>query len=270
MIVQWCCRGMRNLTVAEVEHILGDQVGLTCPYWPSRGPLRYDIALSRLTENHLDLHVNHYDAIDPDTAMPVSKITPFISLSAGCVTVTGCYARTNASGVDAWRLDFATDGGRHPGWIFTCWVFVGINRAPGIEAVAEEVRELNHARRYSAYFVEGEVAAKINVASRQILCAEYSASGRALARSRRSLRQQRLRAPSGGAQRTTDALMLAPALWDALILDPEVLERRGSFFSMYVESLAQVLDPDVDDLIRQAELGVSAATATVKLTVSHP
>jgi hypothetical protein len=49
--------------------------------------------------------------------------------------------------------------------------------------------------------------------------------------------------------------MLTPALWDALGLDPEVLERRGSFFSMYVESLTQVLDPEVDDLIRRAELG---------------
>jgi len=183
MIVQWCCRGMRNLTVAEVEHILGDQVGLTCPYWPSRGPLRYDIALSRLTENHLDLHVNHYDAIDPDTAMPISKITPFISLSAGCVDRHRLLRTNVMHPARRTALDFATDGGRHPGWIFTCWVFVGINRAPGIEAVAEEVRELNHARRYSAYFVEGEVAAKINVASRQILCAEYwRPAGRSLVR----------------------------------------------------------------------------------------
>jgi hypothetical protein len=52
-------------------------------------------------------------------------------------------------------------------------VLVSVNRAVGIESVAEEVRELNHARRYSAYYTEGELAAKIKVPSRPILCAEY-------------------------------------------------------------------------------------------------
>jgi hypothetical protein len=173
MIVQWCCRGISDLTPSDVEQILGNQVGLTCPYWPRHSPLRYDIALSRLTENHLDLHVNYYEAIDPDTACPVSEITPFISLSAGCVDRHKLLRTNVMHPARRTALEFATDGGARPGWIFTCWVFVGINRATGIEAAAEEVRELNHARRYSAYFVEGEVAAKINVASRQILCAEY-------------------------------------------------------------------------------------------------
>jgi hypothetical protein len=183
MIVQWCCRGVSNLTRAGVEDILGNQVGITCRYWPRDRPLPYHVALSRLTEHHLDLHVNHYSGIDPDTGKRVFEISPFISLSAGCVDRRKLL-RTNVIHLARrTALDFATAGGTRPGWVFTCWVLVAVNRAAGIEAVAEEVRELNHARRYSAYFTEGEVAAKVNVASRQILCAEYwRPTGRTLVR----------------------------------------------------------------------------------------
>jgi hypothetical protein len=173
MIVQWCCRGVGNLTRAEVEDILDNQVGLTCPYWPRDRALPYGIALGRLTERYLDLHVNHYDAIDAETGKRVFEISPFISLSAGCVD-RRTLMRTNViHPARRTALEFATDDGTRPGWLFTCWVLVGVNPAVGIEAVAEEVRELNHARRYSSYFTEGEIAAKINVSSRQILCAEY-------------------------------------------------------------------------------------------------
>jgi hypothetical protein len=173
MIVQWCCRGVNDLSRADVATILGSEVGLKCRYWPPNAPLRYDVALRRLTEHHLDLHVNHYDSIDADTSKRVFEISPFISLSAGCVD-RRTLLRTNViHPARRTALDFATATGTRPGWVFTCWVLVSANRAVGIEAVAEEVRELNHARRYSSYFTEGEIAAKINVASRQILCAEY-------------------------------------------------------------------------------------------------
>ena len=173
MIVQWCCRGVGDLTRGEVEAILGNQVGLRCRYWPRDRPLPYDIALGRLTERYLDLHVNDYDGIDSVTGKRVRDISPFISLSAGCVD-RRTLLRTNViHPARRTALEFATDDGTRPGWLFTCWVLVGVNRAVGIEAVAEEIRELNHARRYSAYFTEGEMTAKVNVPSRQILCAEY-------------------------------------------------------------------------------------------------
>ncbi|WP_345567170.1 hypothetical protein [Nonomuraea rosea] len=38
--------------------------------------------------------------------------------------------------------------------------------------MAEEIRELNHNRAYSEWHWQGEVAAKINVPSTQILCAQ--------------------------------------------------------------------------------------------------
>ncbi len=183
MIVQWCCRGVGGVTRAEVEEILGGQIGLRCRYWPPDRALPYDVALSRLTERHLDLHVNQYDSIDPDTGKRVFEISPFISLSAGCVNRRTLLRTNVVHPARRTALDFATASGTRPGWVFTCWVLVSANPAPGIEAVAEEVRELNHARRYSRYFTEGEVAAKVNVASRQILCAEYwRPAGRTLVR----------------------------------------------------------------------------------------
>jgi len=48
--------------------------------------------------------------------------------------------------------------------------------------------------------------------------------------------------------------MLDDALWDALRLEPAMLERRGAFFLKYRESFTQSLDPSVDDLIRRVEV----------------
>lgn len=183
MIVQWCCRGVGDLTRADVEHILSTGVGLRCRYWPWDGALSYDVATARLTERYLDLHVNHYDEVDPDTGRLVKEISPFISLSAGCVDRRKLLRTNKIHPARRTALDFATQSGVRPGWLFTCWVLVSVNRAAGVASVAEEVRELHHARSYSEYYTEGEVAAKINVPSRQILCAElWRPIGRRLVR----------------------------------------------------------------------------------------
>ena len=173
MIVQWCCRGVGALTRGEVEHVLGDGPGLTCRYWELNDPLPTRMAYRRLTEQYLDLHVNHYTSTDPDSRRPVCDISPFISLSAGCVDRRRLLRTNVIHPARRTALAFATANGTRPGWVFTCWVLVAVNRATGIQGVAEEVRELNLARRYSDYYTEGEIAAKINVPSRQILCAEY-------------------------------------------------------------------------------------------------
>jgi hypothetical protein len=171
MIVQWCCRGVPDIGPDAVEAILGGGVGLVCRGWDGSA-LSLEEAYARLTEHHLDLHVNHHNAIDPDTGLEVRDVSPFISLSAGCVERRRLLRTNVVHPAERTALEFATGYGTHPGWVFTCWVLVGVNRATEVAAVAEEVRELNHARRYSSYFTEGEVAAKVNVPSRQILCAE--------------------------------------------------------------------------------------------------
>jgi len=171
MIVQWCCKGMPGLSQNHVRHILLDGEGILCAHWHNakstpakRAPLPVAEALDRLSEWDLDQHLHNFAAVRSTTA--------FISLSAGCVSRDTALRKNIRHPARLTALDFATKAGSTQGWIFTCYVFVGINPAPEIPAVAEEVRELNHARPYSPYYTEGEVAAKLHVPSRQILSAE--------------------------------------------------------------------------------------------------
>jgi hypothetical protein len=176
VIVQWCCKGISKLDDEEVVDILTGGPGILSNLWQGRGILDTGEAQARLTERSLELHVNNYDGPDPAAKPPsptkVRDVTPFISLSAGCVD-RDVFRETNVlNPARRTALEFATNTGQVPGWIFTCWVIVTLNRATPIEGVAEEVRDLNQGRRYSRYWPEGEIAAKINVPSRQILCVE--------------------------------------------------------------------------------------------------
>jgi hypothetical protein len=164
VIVQWCCKGIPGLNDTQVQAILLDGEGLLSSRWHYNSPRPVADALNALSEADLDAHLHDYARVRQTTA--------YLSLSAGCVV------RDPLAGVNVVHparrtaLAFATAWGTTAGWLFTCYVFVGINPAPEIPAVAEEVRELNHARPFSPYYPEGEVAAKIHVPSRQILSAE--------------------------------------------------------------------------------------------------
>lgn len=189
MIVQWCCKGFANMSRADARGILSNGTGIRCRSWLIRDPLPFPIEenLQRLTEQNLDLHINNY-TYQGAASVPFYNITPFISLSAGCVerdvtlktNVTHTALRT--------ALEFATTDysstnrppPRCPGWVFYCYVLVGVNRAVAIPSLAEEYRELNHNRAFSQWYWQGEVVAKINIPSTQILCAvrwKPSASG---------------------------------------------------------------------------------------------
>jgi len=65
-------------------------------------------------------------------------------------------------------VEFATDQGYGPGYVFYCWVFVGLNPAEEVEGIAEEVRDLNANRWYSHWWHEGDIAAKLIVPANQI------------------------------------------------------------------------------------------------------
>lgn len=165
MIVQWCCKGIPSLTRKQVRKLLLGGEGLLCSLLFHTGRASLGKALNELSEANLDQHLHRYNNVSGRSA--------FISLSAGCVSRDTLIAHNVRYPARLTALAFATEWGRSAGWLFTCYVLVGINPAPEIPAVAEEVRELNHARRFSPYFTEGEIAAKINVPSRQILCAEH-------------------------------------------------------------------------------------------------
>ncbi|ETK37377.1 hypothetical protein [Microbispora sp. ATCC PTA-5024] len=180
MIVQWCCKGLSNMPYGAITDILYDEVGLRCREWatlPPGAPYFIDRALRRLTEHDLDLHVNNYSYRDPQTRRPFYETTPFISLSAGCVerettTRTNVTHTALRTALMFATTDYAAPGRpRCPGWVLVCYVLVAPNKAVAVPSVAEEIRELNHARNYSDWHWQGEVAAKINVPSTQILCA---------------------------------------------------------------------------------------------------
>ncbi len=173
MYVQWCAKGIPGLTKAQAEAILAARVGLVCRWWRNMNPLPMDQVSDKLTLENLDRHVNAYSQLDPQTGRPFCDATPFISLTAGTVD-RDLLMKTTVSHTAAWTAAmFATEGGQRSGHIFVCYVIVALNQAIAIEAVCEEIREIKTYRRYSPYYVEGEVTAKIRVPAAQILmCAE--------------------------------------------------------------------------------------------------
>jgi hypothetical protein len=169
MIVQWCMKGMSLSDDSEARHIINSRMGIVSNWWREKKRISPAGRRSKLTDANLDLHVNHFTDPDPVTGEPFSKTSPFISFSCGSVE-RDSIARTNyvhtALRTALW---FGTNfGANEVAYVFTCWVIIGTRAAVEIEAVAEEVRDLNSYRRYSDYQTEGEVVAKVFVPDNQI------------------------------------------------------------------------------------------------------
>ncbi len=127
----------------------------------------------KLTAQNLDLHVNHFDRPDPATGVPFSKQTPFISLSAGTVERDAVAQTNHVRRARRTALWFGTRFGQTPrAYLYTCWVILAPRRAVEVEGLAEEVRDLNTFRRFSAYQTEGEITAKLCVADNHIQSCE--------------------------------------------------------------------------------------------------
>ncbi|MEU2771639.1 hypothetical protein ABZ646_01610 [Streptomyces sp. NPDC007162] len=169
MIVQWCVKGMSLPGDAVARGLIDSRIGITCRWWEKTNPLPSNEIASKLTAQNLNLHVNHFESIDPATGKPFCEETPFISLSCGTVERSTA-AKTNfvhtARHTALW---FGTRFGRESvAYLYYCWVILAPRSAVAVEGVAEEVRDLNTYRRYSPYQTEGEVAAKILVPANQI------------------------------------------------------------------------------------------------------
>lgn len=159
MIVQRCLKGIHGIKDQDAHDMLTGS-GIQCNWWRDVITITPQQVRQKLTAAAIDLHVNNYDAVVDDT--------PFISLTSGCVS-RDQYLRTNTVlPARNTAVEFATDGGLDEGYVFYCWLLVGLNPAPEVEGVAEEVRELNTYRNYSAYQTEGEVTAKVIVPANQI------------------------------------------------------------------------------------------------------
>jgi len=164
--VQWCIKGVGGIGQNEADDVF--HAGLVCNWWRNSGHIYAGDIAGKLTAAALDIHVNRYSEIDPSTQQPYSASTAFLSLTSGAVERRRVLATNVAYSAHSTALAFATNGGRDPGYLFYCWVAVGLNPAVEVESAAEEVRELNTYRSWSAYQLEGEVTAKVRVPSTQI------------------------------------------------------------------------------------------------------
>ena len=183
MFVQWCIKGIRGrlpgeavsagIRNAEARSLLNDSHGVACN-WLRRVRGRKVTPAERrrkLTALNLDRHIHDYDSFKDDT--------PFISLTAGCVERDAALRLNRIHEAQDVALRFATDWGMRHGYLFYCWVIVGLRPAVTIEGIAEEIRELNTYFSYSDFQLEGEITAKIHVPANQIQrCERWNADGK--------------------------------------------------------------------------------------------
>lgn len=181
MFVQWCVKGIAGRGPADpVDTGLDDDGarnltdgghGIVCNWWRKRGRITPAQVRATLTPGNLDRHRHDYEQFGPDT--------PFISLTAGCVSRDVALRLNRIHEAQDIALRFATDWGRRSGYLYACWVVVGLNPAVSVQSVAEEVRELNTYLSWSDYQLEGEVTAKIEIPANQIAwCERWDANGR--------------------------------------------------------------------------------------------
>jgi hypothetical protein len=181
MFIQWCVKGVRSRLAGEEPSAGIDDVearamidaghGIRCNWWRNAGTISLAQQRDKLTQANLDRHIHDYDQFKCET--------PFISLTAGCVERNAALRWNRIHEAQDVALRFATDWGERDGYLFYCWVAVGLKPAAAVEGVAEEVRELNTYLSYSDFQLEGEVTAKIYVPANQIQrCERWTADGR--------------------------------------------------------------------------------------------
>jgi hypothetical protein len=169
MIVQWCIKGMTLDGDEEAKGIIHSRQGIQCNWWRDVHSITPPEIRDKLTDENLNLHVNHFTIITPGAGRQFRELTPFISLTAGTVERDAA-AKTNIiRRARATALWFGTNFGEFDeAYLYTCWVVIAPRAAVTIESIAEEVRDLNAYRHYSQFQPEGEVIAKIWVPDNQI------------------------------------------------------------------------------------------------------
>jgi hypothetical protein len=173
MFVQWCIKGISGrldkennavgIDKAEAEAMIKGGEGIVCNLG-RKMPISPADRRKILNYANLDRHIHDYENFKNDT--------PFISLTAGCVERDTALKLNRIHEAEDVALRFATNYWERPGYIFYCWVVVGLKPAVSVEAVAEEMRELNTYLSYSDYQLEGEITAKFIVPANQILRCE--------------------------------------------------------------------------------------------------
>ncbi|MEO1058419.1 MAG: hypothetical protein AAFY28_16045 [Actinomycetota bacterium] len=169
MIVQWCLKGLELPDDAAARGIIDDAQGLMCNWWRTVHWISPPAVRAKLTDRNLDWHINHFKRIDPSTNEPFSNHSPFISLSAGTVERDAAARANRVRGARRTALHFGSKFGQlNVAYLVTCWHLIAPRPSVTVEAVGEEIRDLNSYRSYSAFQPEGEITAKIIVPDNQL------------------------------------------------------------------------------------------------------
>lgn len=169
MYVQWFAKGIGGRrddevgdlpTMNEAFDMVASAQGILSNWWRAKKQIRPDEVAQVLTETNLDRHLHAYSTY--------GNQSPFISVASGCVERDALLQQNSVYSAIDTALDFATDAWGRPGAVLYGWTIVGLNPAIRMESISESVRELNVYRRWSPYQLEGEITAKVHIASNQI------------------------------------------------------------------------------------------------------
>jgi hypothetical protein len=142
-------------------------MGLLCNWWRQVGNITPHQIRGKLNAPNLNMHINHF------TLNNFNTDSPFISMSAGTMERDAVAMTNYAHRARRTALWFGTNFGQSDSaYLYTCWLILGPRPAVEIEGVAEEVRDINSYRHYSAFQTEGEITAKVSVPDNQIKSCE--------------------------------------------------------------------------------------------------
>jgi hypothetical protein len=174
MLLQWCLKGIAANgsfnDAAAARALTRDGLASAWMLQNHASTLLVGTADSHdvLSKVALDSHVNNFGVAHFQT--------PYISLTAGCVTADPVTGATTVHSARDTAIGFATGGvwggPLHDGYIFKLWVLVTPKPAPELPGFGEEVRDLNQFQQFGLYHHEGEIAGKLVVPFRQIQCVE--------------------------------------------------------------------------------------------------
>lgn len=162
MIIQRVLKGIGGITTQEADLILAS--GIECNWWRRVHQITAVEIREKLTPRNLECHLDHYTDPDPlENNAPFAENTPFISTTAG--TIDRIRRRAMAVFFDplTTAVEFATDAFTRTGFVFYAYVFTLGKVSIELEEFAEEVRDIHVYTKYSPYYREGEIAAKIGI-----------------------------------------------------------------------------------------------------------
>jgi len=161
MYLQWCLKGIpSSCQFGEQEAKSTLATGIKSNFIRQKKTQDLSNSIAQLSPQKLKGHVNDYANHRKDT--------PYISLSAGCISPSPSGAGVTVNPAWLTAFDFATEGATVEGYVYVCWTVVSLKPNAELLFIADETRDLNQFRDLWHYHNEGEITAKLIVPTQQI------------------------------------------------------------------------------------------------------